>query len=116
MSLKYEPASEPHPESKHGILNPNTVQWMAPEVLQNFAKPNSSKYDRRCDIYSYAPEPSEREFFIDNLLVRIHFNLTLLVHPRTLNSYLRLIDIYSCTPEPSALTKRAPTFTLGLMT
>mmetsp|Transcript_47753 Transcript_47753/g.113644 ORF Transcript_47753/g.113644 Transcript_47753/m.113644 type:complete len:722 (+) Transcript_47753:178-2343(+) len=30
-----------------------TVQWMAPEVLQNFAKPNSSKYDRRCDIYSY---------------------------------------------------------------
>lgn len=30
-----------------------TVQWMAPEVLQNFKTPGSSPYNKRCDIFSY---------------------------------------------------------------
>ena len=30
-----------------------TVQWMAPEVLRNYYHPHSSKYDKRCDLYSF---------------------------------------------------------------
>ena len=40
-------------DAKTGKEACGTVQWMAPEVLQNFAKPGTSLYDGRCDIYSY---------------------------------------------------------------
>eukprot|EP00961_Rhodomonas_salina_P013655 182956-Rhodomonas_salina.1 len=30
-----------------------TVQWMAPEVLNNFYNPGTSSYDRRCDVFSF---------------------------------------------------------------
>ena len=66
MSLKYEPAPEPLHVS---------VEWFAPELRilveeQRVARGPSEE--------ARAARGAEREFFIDNLLIQIHFIIVMI--------------------------------------